>query len=275
MDSSFAHITIIHWVAVVLYVVATIFNVTGIMFRKDRAIAIGDAVVLAGLLVHGAGILWWWKIVGHGPYIARFEVLSSHAWAVLALFMLSTRFLPRIKSASIVVFPITFLMIAVGLFIEPQAKLLPPTLKSVWLVLHVIFYKISLFTLLVALAFSLFFILRKRTGIAWLQRLPEPEIMDILAFRFAGFSFTFWGIAMVAGSIWAYQSWGRFWGWDPVETWSLMTWISFGIYLHLRRFFGWSGERAAYLYLICFVLSIVSLLFTPLIGSSIHAEYFK
>ncbi|RNC69392.1 MAG: cytochrome C biogenesis protein ResC [Desulfuromonadales bacterium] len=275
MESSFAHITIIHWVAVVIYVIATIFNVAGIMFRKERAVSIGYAIVLIGLLVHGVGLLWWWRIVGHGPYIGRFEVLSSHAWAVLALFLLSTKYLPRIKPASILVFPVTFLMIAVGLFIEPQAKLLPPTLRSVWLVLHVIFYKISLFTLLVALAFSLFFILRKRTGISWLQRLPEQEIMDILAFRFAGFSFTFWGIAMVAGSIWAYQSWGRFWGWDPVETWSLMTWISFGIYLHLRRFFGWNGERAAYLYLICFVLSVISLLFTPLIGSSIHAEYFK
>ncbi|ANA41128.1 cytochrome c biogenesis protein [Geobacter anodireducens] len=275
MDSSFAHITIIHWVAVVVYVIATIFNVSGLMFRKERAVAVSEALVLGGLLVHGIGILWWWKIVGHGPYIGRFEVLSSHAWAVLALFMTSARFFPRIKAASILVFPVTFLMIAVGLFIEPQAKMLPPTLRSVWLVLHVIFYKISLFTLLVALAFSLFYLLRKRTGISWLQRLPELEILDILSFRFAGFSFTFWGIAMVAGSIWAYQSWGRFWGWDPVETWSLMTWIAFGIYLHLRRFFGWNGERAAYLYLICFVLSVISLLFTPLIGSSIHSEYFK
>lgn len=275
MDSSFAHITIIYWVAVVVYVIATIFNVSGLMFRKERAVAVSEALVLGGLLVHGIGILWWWKIVGHGPYIGRFEVLSSHAWAVLALFMASSRFFPRIKAASILVFPVTFLMIAVGLFIEPQAKMLPPTLRSVWLVLHVIFYKISLFTLLVALAFSLFYLLRKRTGISWLQRLPELEILDILSFRFAGFSFTFWGIAMVAGSIWAYQSWGRFWGWDPVETWSLMTWIAFGIYLHLRRFFGWNGERAAYLYLICFVLSVISLLFTPLIGSSIHSEYFK
>lgn len=274
MPDSFVTVTIIHWSAVAIYALATGCNTAGILFRKERAIRIGFGLVLGGLAIHGAGLLLWWRIVGHGPYIGRFEVLSSHAWAVLALFMASSRFFPRIKAASILVFPVTFLMIAVGLFIEPQAKMLPHAEERLARP-HVIFYKISLFTLLVALAFSLFYLLRKRTGISWLQRLPELEILDILSFRFAGFSFTFWGIAMVAGSIWAYQSWGRFWGWDPVETWSLMTWIAFGIYLHLRRFFGWNGERAAYLYLICFVLSVISLLFTPLIGSSIHSEYFK
>jgi ABC-type transport system involved in cytochrome c biogenesis permease subunit len=80
---------------------------------------------------------------------------------------------------------------------------------------------------------------------------------------------------MLAGSIWAYQSWGIFWNWDPVQTWSLVTWAVFGIYLHLRRFFAWSGERAAWLFVFCFALTLVSLFLTPLFESSIHAEYFK
>lgn len=275
MEQSFATITIIHWSAVVIYVLAAIFNTSGTIFRKERALSISHFLVWGGLIVHGIGILWWWKIVGHGPYISRFEILSSQAWVGLFLFMVFAHYLPRIRAAGILVIPATFLMIAVGLFFEPQVKMLPPTLRSVWLVLHVTFYKISVCTLLVALAFSLFFILRKRTRIEWLQRLPDMETMDLLAFRFAGFSFTFWAIAMLAGSIWAYESWGRFWGWDPIETWSLITWIAFGIYLHLRRFFGLRGEAAAYLYLVCFVLSILSLFFTPLIDSSIHSEYFK
>ena len=275
MDSSFSTITIIHWAAVVIYVLATIFNVAGLIFRKERATGISYLLVGAGLAVHGIGILWWWKIVGHGPYIGRFEVLSSQAWMGLFLFMVFAHFLPKIRPASILVFPAAFLMIAIGIFFEPQVKMLPPTLRSVWLVLHVTFYKISVCTLLVALAFSIFYILRKRTGMLWLSRLPDMETMDILAFRFAGFSFTFWAIAMLAGSIWAYESWGRFWGWDPIETWSLITWVAFGIYLHLRRFFGLKGEAAAYLYILCFLLSVLSLFLTPLIGGSVHSEYFK
>uniref|UniRef100_A0A831UH03 Cytochrome C biogenesis protein ResC n=1 Tax=Geobacter metallireducens TaxID=28232 RepID=A0A831UH03_GEOME len=275
MEQTFAMITMIHWGAVVIYVLAAIFNITGNIFRKERALAAGYIFAWAGLVVHGGGLLWWWRIVGHGPYTGRFEMLSSTAWTGLFLFLIFAHFLPRIRAASIVVLPATFLMIAVGLFFEPQIKMLPPTLRSVWLVLHIIFYKIAVCTLLVALAFSLFYIMRKRTQIEWLGRLPDLETMDLLAFRFAGFSFTFWAIAMLAGSIWAYESWGRFWGWDPIETWSLITWIAFGIYLHLRRFFGLKGETAAYLYFICFILSVLSLFFTPLIESSIHSEYFK
>ncbi|BDV44300.1 cytochrome c biogenesis protein ResC [Geotalea uraniireducens] len=275
MPDSFVTVTIIHWSAVAIYALATGCNTAGILFRKERAIRIGFGLVLGGLAIHGAGLLFWWRIVGHGPYIGRFEVLSSQAWLALALFLVFRHFLPRIAVASLLVYPATFLMIAVGLFFAPQARMLPPTLRSVWLVLHVTFYKISVCTLLVALAFSVFFLLRERGGGRWLTRLPDPETMDLLAFRFAGFSFTFWSIAMLAGSIWAYQSWGRFWGWDPIETWSLITWGAFGLYLHLRRFFGWKGARAAYFYLICFLLSVVSLYFTPLLNSSIHSEYFN
>lgn len=275
MNNPFALVTAIHWGAVLIYALATVCNSAGIIFRKERAIVVANRLLPAGLAIHGAGLLYWWRLVGHGPYIGRFEVLSSQAWLALALFLVFRRLFPRVAPASLLVYPAAFLMIAAGLFFSPEAKLLPPTLRSVWLVLHVTFYKISVCTLLIALAFSVFIILRRRLGAPWLARLPDPETMDLLAFRFAGFSFTFWAIAMLAGSIWAYQSWGRFWGWDPIETWSLITWGGFGLYLHLRRFFGWQGERAAYLYLLCFLLSVVSLYFTPLLNSSIHSEYFR
>ena len=109
----------------------------------------------------------------------------------------------------------------------------------------------------------------------WLQRLPDLDTIDTYAYRFVGFGFIFWAIAVLTGSIWAYQSWGRFWGWDPVETWSLITWISFGIYLHLRRFYGWKGEKAAYFFIACFFISVISLFFTPYLESSIHSGYSK
>ena len=72
-------------------------------------------------------------------------------------------------------FPSTFLVIALGLFFNPEVRKLPPSLNSIWLVLHVTFYKIALGTILIALAFSLFYILKKRTKIGWLSRLPERD----------------------------------------------------------------------------------------------------
>lgn len=265
----------LHWAAVVVYVLATAANTYGLIFRKDRAERVSYLLVVVGLFIHGVALIYRWTVSGHGPYMVRYEVLSSNAWTSLFVFLIFARVFPKIRQASIFVFPSAFLLIAIGIFSNPGAKKLPPTLKSIWLVLHVTFYKIALGTLLITLILSVFYILKKRAGIGWLRRLPDIKVIDEYSYRFTGFGFTFWTIGMLAGSIWAYQSWGRFWGWDPVETWSLITWVFLGIYLHLRRFFLWRGEKAAYLFMVCFLISLISLFFIPLIESSIHSEYFR
>ncbi|MEW6109438.1 MAG: cytochrome c biogenesis protein CcsA [Nitrospirota bacterium] len=265
----------LHWTAVIVYIIATIANTYGLIFQKERAARISYIIVIAGLIIHGIALLYRWNISGHGPYMAKYEVLSANAWIALFVFLVFTKIFPKIRPASIIVFPTVFLTTVLGLFFNPGVKKLPPTFKSIWLVLHITFYKISLGTLLIALTFSIFYVLRKKKENAWLQRLPDIDMLDMYAYRFTGFGFTFWSIGMLAGSIWAYQSWGRFWGWDPIETWSLITWIFLGIYLHLRRFFGWRAERAAYFLMICFLVSIIAYFFSSLVETSIHSEYFR
>ncbi|MBT1074222.1 cytochrome c biogenesis protein [Geobacter grbiciae] len=275
MNSSFALVTGLHWGGVLFYVVATIMVVYGAFFQNEKAQRCGDVTVFPGLLLHGIGLLVWWRIVGHGPYIDRFEVLSAYAWLLVATYLVFAWFYPRAKSASIVVYPASVIMIAAGLFFRPEIKRLPPTFRGIWLVFHILFYYIAFSALVIAFAFSLFYLLKRRNRLKRFTSLPELPVIDLYAYRFAGFGFTFWAIGMLAGSIWAYQSWNIFWNWDPVQTWSLITWVLFGIYLHLRRFFGWQGERAAWLFVLCFALVLLSLFYTPLIESSIHAEYFK
>lgn len=276
MKGSFALVTGIHWAAVIVYVIAAVMLIVGQFFEKERLAQRGLWVAVPGLVLHGAGLLVWWRMVGHGPYIDRFEVLSSNAWVLLTAFLLFTIPYPRLKAAGIVVLPASFILVALGLFFSPEMKTLPPTFRSVWLVLHIIFYKIAFSAIIIAFAFSVFYLLIRRDRLKRLAgKLPDLAGIDSYAYRFAGLGFTFWAIGMLAGSIWAYQSWGTFWNWDPVQTWSLVTWAVFGIYLHLRRFFAWQGERAAWLFAICFILTLVSLFLTPLFESSIHAEYFK
>jgi len=265
----------LHWGAVVVYVIASIMVITGQFFQKERLVANAYRMAIPGLVLHGIAIVVWWRMVGHGPYLDRFEVLSSDAWILMAGYLIALRFFPRLSSISLLVFPATFFMVALGLFLRPEIKMLPPTFRSIWLVLHILFYKIAFASIIVAFAFSIFFVLRNRGGLSRWNRLPDPPTLDLLAYRFAGFGFTFWAIGMLAGAIWSYQSWNQFWSWDPVQTWSLVTWACFGIYLHLRRFYRWEGERAAWLYGICFILTVISLFVTPYIKSSIHAEYFK
>jgi cytochrome c-type biogenesis protein CcsB len=275
MNSTLYIETGLHWAAIIIYVLAILINTHGLIFHNEKTERLSYIVVTIGLLTHGSGILYRWVIAGHGPYMVRYEVISSDAWMVLFVFLLFSRIYPRIRSASIVVFPATLLLTGLALLFNPKISELPPALKSTWLILHVGFIKISLGTLLIALGLSIFYLLKKNIGFRWLQSLPELETLDVYAYRFTGYGFTFWTITILAGSIWAYQSWGRFWSWDPIETWSLITWISLGIYLHLRRFFGLRGENAAYLFMLCFLLSILSVFFVPLLESSIHSSYFQ
>src|SRR6185369_10909272 len=114
MKSSFALVTGIHWGAVVIYVVATIMVAIGQFFDKPRLVRRGFAVSIPGLALHGAGLVLWWRMVGHGPYIDRFEVLSSNAWILLAAFLLFTIPFPRLKAVGMVVMPATFILVALG-----------------------------------------------------------------------------------------------------------------------------------------------------------------
>lgn len=264
-----------NWAVVIVYVLATIANVAGVLFINDRFERLSYRVAGCGLALHTAVIAVWWAEVGHGPYMAPNEVLSSDAWVTMACFFIFFKIYPRIKPASVLAFPATFLMLALSMFYNPGIRTLPATFRSVWLIIHIGLYKISLATLVIACALAIFYLLKKRKDHGWLQRLPALETLDVYSYRFAGFGFIFWTIGMLAGSIWAHQSWGRFWGWDPTETWSLITCLMFGAYLHLRRFFQLKGTNAAWFFIACFIISLVSLFGMATLSGSIHSEYFK
>jgi cytochrome c-type biogenesis protein CcsB len=84
------------------------------------------------------------------------------------------------------------------------------------------------------------------------ERLPSSRTLDLLAYRTAAFGFPIWTFAIIAGAIWAQSAWGRYWGWDPKETWSFIVWTIFAAYLHARATAGWRGRRAAWLSLVGF-----------------------
>lgn len=275
MDRQTAVYIALNWVAVLSYIIAAMLNIFGLVFGKEKQERMSYRPAAFGMTVHTAAILYWWQIVGHGPYMAPSEVLMSDAWITMAVFFIFSQFYPRIRPVSVVVFPATFLMMALAIMYNPGIRTLPPTFGTIWLVIHISFYKIALGTLVIALAFSLFYLLKERSHAPWLERLPDTPGLDLYAYRFTGFGFIFWAIAMVSGSIWAYKSWGRFWGWDAVETWALITWLLFGTYLHLRRFFRMSGRRAAWFFIACFLISLFSLFVSSHMGISLHAEYFR
>ncbi len=265
----------LHWGAVLLYVAAAVTFSISTLFDKQKLFKVAVVLTMIGLIPHTAAILIRWSATGHGPYMARYEVMSSNGWVILVMFLLFSIKMQKIRFSGMIVLPYVFLTMTYGLFSNPEIKRLPPSLESIWLVLHVTFYKLAVGAILISLAAAVVYILKEKRGeTGKFRRFPTIDKLDYYSHRFAGFGFTFWSIGIIAGSIWANQSWGRYWGWDPIETWSLVTWLFYGLYLHMRFFFGWTGKKAAWLIIGCFAFSFMTAFVIPFVSGSIHSEYF-
>jgi ABC-type transport system involved in cytochrome c biogenesis permease subunit len=105
------------------------------------------------------------------------------------------------------------------------------------------------------------------------ERLPAAERLDLYAHQFLLMAFLFLGVMIVAGSLWAHQSWGRYWAWDPIETSALGTWIAYGVILHFRVLHGWSGRRMAWMTFVAFGLMVMTLYVVVLVVPTIHNFY--
>ena len=274
--SAFLWETTLHWGAVALYLLATVLFAHGLLWDHPKRTRWALALAALGLLPHAAALGIRWVEVGHGPYMLKYEVLSSNAFIAILMLVLLVWRRPTWAGLALVALPVAILMVGLGLFTSPQARDLPPTLRSIWLVFHVLFTKLAVGAFLLSFG-SAVLLLRKQKGRRGrlLDRMPEPAAMAAYTLRFLSFGFIFWTTTIVAGAIWANQSWGRYWGWDPIETWSLVTWLCYGSLLHLQRFYRLKDRTLAWGTIACFGVSILTAFILPFLMASLHSAYFQ
>lgn len=274
--SLFATETVLHWLGVAFYIASAAVFAHSVCFAHAERTRWAWLLALGGLLPHGAALVVRYVAAGHGPYMMKYEVLSSNAWIAIAMMLLFLRRRPDWAPLALVALPASILMVGFGLFTNPEMRSLPPTLRSVWLVFHVLFNKLAVGAFLLSAA-SAAVLLRKMHGAsgAWLDRLPGPDVMEAYTIRFVGFGFIFWTTTIGAGAVWANQSWGRYWGWDPIETWSLATWLCYAILLHARVFFRLKATATAWGTITCFAISVLTVLIFPFVFPSLHSAYFQ
>lgn len=268
--------TTFHWTAVALYILSAAFFAYAVIFARSDRVRTACWLSAAGMAPHSAALIARWIEVGHGPYMMKYEVLSSNAWfAVLMLLVFLWR-RPAWAPLALVALPASILMMGFGLFSSPEARSLPPSLRSMWLVFHVVFNKLAVGAFTLSLG-SAIVLLRKMSGSSsrFLDRLPDIDALEAYTIRFVGFGFLFWTTTIGAGAIWANQSWGRYWGWDPIEVWSLVTWLCYGLLLHARLFFKIRAKTAAWGTIVCFAMSILTVFIFPFLFPSLHAAYFQ
>jgi cytochrome c-type biogenesis protein CcsB len=265
-----------HWAAVVFYIGGVIAFAYALIFAHPQKVTPAKWLTALGLVPHTIALGLRYIHVGHGPYMMKYEVLSSNAWIAIGMLLVFLWRKPNWSSLALVALPAAILMMGLGLFTNPEARDLPPTLRSLWLVFHILFNKLAVGAFILSLASALV-LLRKLSGASgrWLDRLPGAEVVDAYTMRFVGFGFVFWTTTIGMGAIWANQSWGRYWGWDPIESWSLVTWLAYAILLHARLFFKLKPRPTAWAVIVCFILSVLTVLVFPFVFPSMHSAYFQ
>ena len=245
-------------IAFLLYTFATAFSVrSGGMdrsstIRSNRTATIffiiGTVALLLGALTRGlsASRVPWGNMY-------EFSITGALTFAI-AYLILGRKYDLRWLGLPISILILVVLGTAITLLYRPSAPLVP-ALQSTWLVVHVAAAIISggVFLLSNTVAATYLWLDRmERNGerSEFAKRFPSLEILDQLSYRLVAFVFPLWTFAIIAGAIWAEAAWGRYWGWDPKETWAFITWILYAAYLHARVTAGWKGRKAAWLSLI-------------------------
>lgn len=268
---------ILIWVAVTLYALSSVFFIVGTWFGRER---LSDAAVwlsVAGVVPHLAAVGVRWLRLGHGPYLGYYEVASAFALAAIVTFVATALLRPQLRMAGMFVMPVALLLLA-GSMLSPKGGLqVTPELAGWWLVIHIAFAYCAFGCIAGSFGLAGVYLLRARLP-HWrppglLANLPDQEVLDDLTFRFVGAGFVFLAIMIAAGSIWANEAWGRYWGWDPIETWSLVTLLVYATLLHLRLIMGWRGEKAAWVVVAALPVATFTLVGVPVAYKSIHSFY--
>lgn len=178
-----------------------------------------------------------------------------------------------------------------------QISPLIPALRSNWLMMHVSVMLLSYAALFSGALLSISFLL-----LSWMQILTAPNSskivlqnlesgpslspnpkkrgvlkfeylnsLDNLSYRLISIGFSFLTIGILSGAVWANEAWGSYWSWDPKETWALITWITFAIYLHSRLIRGWQGQKPALIASLGFIILWVCYLGVNLLGKGLHS----
>ncbi|HVQ52495.1 MAG TPA: c-type cytochrome biogenesis protein CcsB [Mycobacterium sp.] len=182
-----------------------------------------------------------------------------------------------------VLVPVLILLTVSGRWLYTNAAPVMPALQSYWLPIHVSVVSIGSGVFLVAGVASILFLLKMSQArpaskdpaegalARIVQRLPDAQTLDRIAYRTTIFAFPVFGFGVIFGAIWAEEAWGRYWGWDPKETVSFIAWVVYAAYLHARSTAGWRDKKAAWINVVGFVAMVFNLFFINLVTVGLHS----
>jgi cytochrome c-type biogenesis protein CcsB len=266
---------VLFWAAVGFYGLSAFSYILGFIARSEKLFRAGFVAAGVGFVPHTASIGARWAIQGVNPFITIAESITAGVWVSVLLFLIVQLTTKKVRLLGVLVMPVAFILIgwAGTLRTDPTSAPLAPALQSGWLWVHIVGATTGFSAVLIAAGLGLMYLLRGKRQGGLYDRMPDPKVIDELSYRFVVGGFTLYGVMIVSGAFWANQAKGTFWNWDPVEVWSLISWLIYGIYLHLRVTMGWRGQRLAIYSLLAMVAMIVSYWGIPFGMETFHSGF--
>ena len=272
------HTAVIIDVALLLYSCASALYLWSILSGNSAIKRAAPIAATVGLVFHAVAAVEIGVYLGRVPVTNLFESLILLSWVLVAIYLVLER---KYRIGAIGAFT-TLLSLCLLAFasslpngLNSAHTNLAPALRSHWSVIHVSTCLISYAAFALGFSAALCYVLQahilKTKRITPLQgRLPSLDVADHLAYKMVSFGFPMLTLGIVTGALWAQSAWGSYWSWDPKETWSLITWLVYAAYLHVRIVSHWRGKWANRLLVAGFICVIVTYFGVNYLANGLH-----
>jgi cytochrome c-type biogenesis protein CcsB len=266
--------------ALVCYALSTAGFVAGRTANRPRWTEQSVPLLGAAVLFHTLDLIIGALKAGNIPVTNFAQSLSFLAWLMaIVSFILMLR--TRMQVLGAFVAPCVAAAVGAAMLLTRRGRLvIPDSLRSVWLPVHVTLAFLGDALLMVAAGVSLAYLVHesrlkaKRPMSSAGESMPSLEKLDRINYRLLGWGFVMLSLGIVSGALWADATWGHFWSWEPQESWSLVTWLLYAALLESRIAAGWRGRRAAALTLAVFTVLLGSFLSVSLLFPGKHGGSF-
>ena len=261
-----------------IYFAAAFTYLISFIFRKKPVAVIALALSVFGITAQTAAIIIRWVHsyqlgIGHAPLSNFYESIVFFSWSIIFVYLIMGS---RYKNNLIGVLAnfFAFILLAYASLSEDvncQIQPLIPALQSNWLISHVISCFLAYACFAISFGTSILYLIKRRFKGNPVDILPESKFLDEVTYKMISIGFVLLTLGIITGAAWADHAWGRYWGWDPKETWSLITWLIYASFLHAHLVRGWKGTRMSLISIFGFVAVIFTYLGVNYILAGLHS----
>ena len=257
------NLTLIGYFAALLLAAANLFTK-----EKRRLAAAATLVLTAGAVAQTVYLILRWIAAGRAPFSNMFESLVLFGWALVVVY-LALQLRHKIPVLGMATALLAVLTLTYASSFETKIEPLMPALRSNWLTLHVFSCFLGYGAVALAFLSGLAYLVAARNGST--IRPDTAQVCELVTEKTISFGFLFLTVGIISGAVWANSAWGTYWSWDPKETWSLITWFIYAIFLHCRFMRGWRGKRAAWISVIGFISVVFTYIGVNFLLSGLHS----